>query len=592
MIERIPVAFGGAHPFTGWFHRDPAAFPTGQVAVICGPVGYEYTRAYRSLRHLAERFARSGIPALRFDYHGIGDSPGDDLDPGRLAAWESNVRDALRHFNRGQTPFSHREKGAPARVILVGVRLGATLAARVASEIPVERLVLWNPVVTGRPYLRELQAIAASAAKVQCDVEGAFEAAGFVMSAETQQSIRAIDLRAATPAADRILLAHRDDLAPDETLAAVWRDKGLAVDTRALPGWAGMMAEHQFTVVPKEALDAIIAWAWEEDSAPTAPPVAPPAIFRPNEFPVTFDGLAGVLHKPQADSAKPAIVMFNAGAVHHVGPNRIYVEMARRLAREGYPCLRFDLEGLGDSALFDRAQRENHPYPDWATRDARCAFRFLREQHGYSRFIALGLCSGAHTAFHAGLEIDDEAIEQLVLINPLTFRWVEGMSLETTTRVYDEMAYRKSMKDPKRWMKLLRGDVNFKRLFAVAAAYPGKIARRAWDAACETFIPPLAPPLARQLRQLEARARPITFFIADGDPGYELLEAGAPRTTARQLADGTIRMVRIRDADHTFSQRVPRAMLVAKLVEALCAVPAGKARDVRVAHLRAPIPAP
>jgi hypothetical protein len=35
-------------------------------------VGHEYTRAHCSLRHLADRLALAGMPALRFDYHGIG----------------------------------------------------------------------------------------------------------------------------------------------------------------------------------------------------------------------------------------------------------------------------------------------------------------------------------------------------------------------------------------------------------------------------------------------------------------------------------------------------------------------------------------
>ena len=49
----------------------------------------------------------------------------------------------------------------------------------------------------------------------------------------------------------------------------------------------------------------------------------------------------------------------------------------------------------------------------------------------------LGLCSGAHTAFHAGLEIEDAAIGEIVMINPMQFHWVEGMSLDTSRRFED-----------------------------------------------------------------------------------------------------------------------------------------------------------
>jgi hypothetical protein len=38
----------------------------------------------------------------------------------------------------------------------------------------------------------------------------------------------------------------------------------------------------------------------------------------------------------------------------------------------------------------------------------------------------VGLCSGAHNTFHAGLTLTDEDIRELVMINPLTFYWQEG----------------------------------------------------------------------------------------------------------------------------------------------------------------------
>ncbi len=564
-MERRYLSFDGAHPFVGWRHRDATASATGAVAVICGPVGSEYTRAHRTLRHLADGFAAAGIPAIRFDYHGIGDSPGDDLDPGRLDAWRENIRAAIDAARDG-------DDSVP--VVLCGVRLGATLAAQVAAELPVDTLVLWNPVAKGRAYARELQAMAAAAERSQCDVPGAVESGGFVTSAETLADVTKIELRQVVPKARRIVWLARDDAPIDASIPEAWRAAGTEVALHAVAGWAGMMAEHQFTVVPKAALQTLVGAVKEE--MPAAAGAARPGDAAHSPVPdaadavgVMFGGLFGVFHPPEgAASGKPAVVMFNAGAVHHVGPNRIYVEMARRLATEGYPCLRFDLEGLGDSVLRGEG-RENHPYPLTATRDARAALRYLRETHGYDRFVALGLCSGAHTAFHAGLEIEDEEIEQLVLINPLTFRWQEGMSLETTSRIYDEMAYRQSARDPKRWLKLLRGDVNFRRLISVAAAVPVKWARAKWDWLCEALLPAWAPPLARELRDLRRMGRPVALFIAEGDPGERMLLRGAPRTARRYQEQGDVSVTRIPAADHTFSQRVPRRALIERLVSHL-----------------------
>ncbi len=46
---------------------------------------------------------------------------------------------------------------------------------------------------------------------------------------------------------------------------------------------------------------------------------------------------------------RPAAVILNAGIVHRVGPNRMFVTLARRLAAAGTFVLRFDLSGIGDS---------------------------------------------------------------------------------------------------------------------------------------------------------------------------------------------------------------------------------------------------
>jgi len=106
---------------------------------------------HRALRHCAEAAADAGIPALRFDYDGTGDSAGTDLDPDRLSAWIASVHGAQRLC--GARP-------ACDRVCFLGVRLGATLAALAASErSDVAGLIALAPVVSGRAYTRELRAL-------------------------------------------------------------------------------------------------------------------------------------------------------------------------------------------------------------------------------------------------------------------------------------------------------------------------------------------------------------------------------------------------------------------------------------------------
>jgi alpha-beta hydrolase superfamily lysophospholipase len=567
-MRRQPLYIGdGANAAFGWLHTDEAVPPRDCVAVLCAPVGHEYTRAHRTIRHLADRLAHRGIAALRFDYHGIGDSPGSDLDPDRVGRWLADIRAAVAKA---------RELSGRPRVCLIGVRLGGTLAAMATWEAPADLLVMWNPVVKGKTFVRELQAIAMTAEREAQEIDGALESAGFVMSAETIAQVRSIDLLEREIRAGSVLVVARDDTAQDLSLNEKLGERGIDNAYYRAPGWAGMMAEHQFTVVPDEAVDHVAEWV-ECHSNPCGerhpcekPPGHPGEGRHPVDASVTFplDGaqitetavhfgsdrhLFGVLTTSDHNAVRPAIVMFNAGSVHHVGPNRLYVALARHLSAAGFDCLRFDLESLGDSVL--RAPgRENYPYPQTATSDAGAALEFLKSR-GYQRIVALGLCSGAHTTFHTGLQFAQYPIEELILINPMSFYWKEGGSLDTSRRFEDAAAYKRSMKDPRRWMKLLRGDVNMKRLMEVVVSEARNKLRLREDER-----------LSSDLRKLvDEYRRPITFFIAEGDPGRDILMAGAPRTAARAMKSGAMRIEMIPGADHTFSQFKPRKDLLGRL---------------------------
>ena len=562
---------GGEDACFAWLHQSPGTAPAGCVAVICPPIGHEYTRAHRSLRHLADRLAVAGVPALRFDYHGIGDSPGSDLDPGRVARWQADIRAAIAQA---------REMTGCERVCLVGVRMGASLAYLEAAANAVDRLVLWNPCVKGKRFVRELQAIAQSAARADEPGDGTLESAGFLMSAETAESIKAIDLLEHVPRVrERVLLVGRDDMAEDDALPRHLAASGVPHEGIRPPGWAGMMAEHQFTVVPDEALGMIADWVRAGPAA--APPARegiPRTAFFPSlrlagnieEIPCTFGrsgNLFGILARGGGDPSAPVALLLNSGSVHHVGANRVYVALARSLARQGVASLRFDLESIGDSVLRGEG-RENYPYPTTATRDALDAIEYLKRAHGYSRFIALGLCSGAHTAFHVGLEAPAGDVTDVVMINPVSFYWEEGMSLELVNNFTDAVAYRKSMRDPARWLKLLRGGVDMRRLAEVSVAQAKAKARSAIDALVEALAPARGPRLSRDLRRLIDLGRRVTLIVAEGDPGRDVLMTGAPVTARRAIRDGKLRVEIVPRGDHTFSRVQPRNAML-RMVEGL-----------------------
>ena len=134
-----------------------------------------------------------------------------------------------------------------------------------------------------------------------------------------------------------------------------------------------------------------------------------------NERPVRFgsqNGLIGVLTSPPEPlDGRPGVILLNAGLLYRVGPNRLYVNIARRLAGMGYPCLRFDMSGVGDSEL----QEGDLLYIERSTQDTRLAMDYLHETVGTDRFVLMGLCTGAFSAFRSALV--DERVSGCVLLD-------------------------------------------------------------------------------------------------------------------------------------------------------------------------------
>lgn len=136
----------------GVYHGAEQARVPSVGAVLCQPFGHEYIRTHRALRQMAAQLAASGIHVLRFDYYGCGDSAGDG-EEGSIAQWVSDVHAAVDEL---------KDTADVRRVSLVGVRLGATLAAlAAAARDDVDTLLLWDPVQSGVDYVdrqRDLQA--------------------------------------------------------------------------------------------------------------------------------------------------------------------------------------------------------------------------------------------------------------------------------------------------------------------------------------------------------------------------------------------------------------------------------------------------
>jgi uncharacterized protein len=115
--------------------------------LLCRPIGQEATRTAAMYRVLSDRLARAGCDVLTFDYHGTGDSPGEEADQ-HLQGWISDVLAAHAALRTDDGPAVH----------WFAMGLGATIAALAAARAarPPSCLVLWEPVLDGPAYLNAL----------------------------------------------------------------------------------------------------------------------------------------------------------------------------------------------------------------------------------------------------------------------------------------------------------------------------------------------------------------------------------------------------------------------------------------------------
>jgi len=119
--------------------------------------------------------------------------------------------------------------------------------------------------------------------------------------------------------------------------------------------------------------------------------------------------LLGVLHTPDPGALRPgALVFLHGWAGYRIGPHQMFTKMARSACQEGFPCLRFDFRGRGDSE--GDAQRTTL---STMIADALAAVELVCAEVDVERVALVGDCSGSEVAIGAGAL--DPRIDALVL---------------------------------------------------------------------------------------------------------------------------------------------------------------------------------
>jgi hypothetical protein len=438
-------------------HEPTASTRSGIGVVFCPPFGWAELCVHRSMRAWAEKMAASGHTGLRLDLPGTGDSAGTPRDPARLASWIAAVAGAAS---------SLRESHDCTRIVAIGIGLGGMVAlAAITDGAAIDDAVLWGVPRRGGLLLRELRTFAQMAANEdESDANAAgslathawLEIAGFALSAQTVRDLEALDLTTITiPEAGhrRFLMLGRDTLAADQRLREHLEASGASVTLADGPGYGKMLTHPQFAVAPTHVFERSLEWLERAPAAGRPKPsgrIATPTTarhvtlqvgetkVRESPFSVEFEGrrLTGVLARPtggQADGARLCAVLLNAGAVRRIGPNRMWVEIARRWAALGVPTLRLDAACFGDSDGDERRYYQTSEfYRDNSLAQIRAILDALEEKGLPSTFLLAGLCSSAYWGVRAALA--DSRVGALVLVNLWSFVWSEELAAARDAR--------------------------------------------------------------------------------------------------------------------------------------------------------------
>ena len=184
---------------------------------------------------------------------------------------------------------------------------------------------------------------------------------------------------------------------------------------------------------------------------------------------VEHQSLRGILHEPERSASGPVVVLLHGWAGSRIGPHRMFVHMARRLAAAGCACLRCDFRGRGDS---DGETKQATIRSMIA--DAGAAIAFAAKEMPGRKVILLGLCSGGKVA--VGTAADDARVAGLALwsAEPMgPMRAAAGGSGRTAQAL---QAYARKLLRLETWLKLLALRVNV-RMVGKAVANPDVASR-------------------------------------------------------------------------------------------------------------------
>jgi pimeloyl-ACP methyl ester carboxylesterase len=418
------------HQLFSWLH-----LPEGRTAkagvVICSPLLIEYYAAHATLRRLAVELAERGVAAMRFDYRGMGDSTGHPEELGDISCWVDDITAGVRRLRESGVDF----------VAVVGMRIGANLVASDANACGADAVVLWDPFASGRAFIRHSTFFQRSAIEIEAgkskppersspdsdpeQLSGSMGSAplGFAFPDSFLESFQNLGSPSTTSRPTLVLTR------PGRSLRTTGASDAAGVEIAVAEGQRELLeTELHNATIPESALTHVRDWLCS--LAETRPSNVVRPFLRPTLevdgddgrfreqvmrigdvgglglFAIRTDPWSSPLSSPSdldrvgpsdLDSDSLTVLFFNSGMQHHVGPNRLYVDLSRRLVSDGISSIRLDFSGLGDSP----ARPPHRPalvYSPGILDD----IEEVMKHTGTGPKAVVGLCSGGYHALEAG----------------------------------------------------------------------------------------------------------------------------------------------------------------------------------------------
>lgn len=263
--------------------------------------------------------------------------------------------------------------------------------------------------------------------------------------------------------------------------------------------------------------------------------------------------LIAIEHLPEVDhqeQPKKGMIIVVGGPQTRVGSHRLFVYLARALAKQGVTVFRFDYTGAGDS------EGAVNTFTD-IQEDIEAAINIFEQRHSEISELALwGLCDAASAILlYLNEKPEQTKIKQIFLVNP----WVR--QAQTQAKAYLHGYYIKRFLSKNFWQKLLTGKVKTKSTFNDIQKFhqQSKTINNT-----ENFV-------TQMLRGLNQFSGTCDILLSGNDltaDEFKLLIKNN-KHWRHAMARATINKQTIGNADHTFSQRDKQSQLIKLISEAI-----------------------